>query len=172
MEKTHCKYCLEEIQAEAKKCPHCQGWQTKFDPQNPKVGLYLSLVIIALIPILLAPLLFEIYSDDPKDDVDTSLKSLEVISSSLKTFECEGTKCLAIVGIIENTSDQVWNNVFFHVDFYDSNDQLIDTFSDRDSDIVIPARSKTTFRVVRIATNERSAYSSHKVSIRWAKTLE
>jgi hypothetical protein len=54
---------------------------------------------------------------------------------------------------------------------YDAQGTLIDTVSELDYDIAVPAKSSTTFRIMKKASREPAKYAKHKVYIRWAERL-
>jgi hypothetical protein len=175
MEKVLCRFCKEEISKEAKRCPHCQSWLTRWglDLNNPKAAFFFfSILFFILMPLLI---IFMFYSEDyiqvsnRKSEVASTV--LKITESSLHTFKCGDSECIVILGTIDNRSNSSWGYICFHVGLFDSDGQLIDTFSDYNYDIVVPSNSSTAFRVSRTAIRDLSKYSKHRISIRWASKM-
>jgi len=176
MDKTICRYCKEEINKDAKKCPHCHGWQVKWglDLQNPKaLIIYLLFLLFIIMPAFIVVMTnLERYWRSSKTETnisETSYKVIEISTSSLDTYKCGNSKCIAISGVIENKSNSAWKDLYFHAELFNKHDQMIDNFSNHDYDIIVPANASTTFRITESAIKDLSEYSKHKVSIRWAR---
>jgi len=176
MSEKHCILCKKEIHLEAKKCPHCLSWQSKWlsDMQNPKTGLlYMLGVFILTISVLAA---FDAYESSQENDKrntttnpETSYKIIEILETEANYYKCDETfNCIVITGHLNNPSNKTWANVYFHIEYFDSNKNLIDNYSEKESELIIPKQSKTSFKLANRAYKNKEAYSSHKVTIRHA----
>ena len=179
MDKTICRYCKEEINKDAKKCPHCHGWLVKWglDFQNPKsIIIFLLLFFFIMMPafiVIMTNLEEYLKKSKTKPNIsETSYKIIEISTSSLNTYKCGDSKCIVISGVIENKSNSAWKDLYFHAELFNKHDQMIDNFSNHDYDIIVPVNGSTTFRISGYAVKDLSEYSKHKIYIRWARKID
>ncbi|MCP4112908.1 MAG: hypothetical protein GY749_46515 [Desulfobacteraceae bacterium] len=174
MENKQCMFCKKIIDEEAQKCPYCQSWQSKWElhahSPNPKTLLLTIVFLFAAVATFII-IISQRKESERESEPKVSFNVLKIAESSLETFDRGDSKYLAVLGKIENKSEFSWRNVFFHVDLFDSNNNLIDAFSDKNYYIVIPANSNTTFRIRAVPIRNLSEYSSHKVYIRRATKM-
>ena len=175
MTEKHCILCKKEIHPEAKKCPHCLSWQSKWlsDMQNPKTGfLYMLGIFVLTIAILATFDAYESFTENDKSNKTTSSEStykvIEVLKTEANYYKCEEFNCIVITGELNNPSNKFWTSIYFHVEYFDSNNNLIDNYSEKESDLLIPKNSKTSFKLANRAYKNKEAYNSHKVTIRYA----
>ena len=176
MTEKHCILCKKEIHPEAKKCPHCLSWQSQWlsDMQNPRTGfIYMLGIFILTISILAAFDAYESSQKSNKSNASTnseeSYKTIEILETEANYYQCDETfNCIVITGHLKNPSNKFWTSVYFHIEYFDKNNNLIDNYSEKESDLLIPAKSKTSFKLANRAYKNKEAYSSHKVTIRYA----
>ena len=79
---------------------------------------------------------------------------------------------LSVVGTLENDSVYDVKSVVVEVQYFNKDKELIDSATDSDYSIVVPAHSKATFRVDTQAAHPESAYQSHAVVINSATAIK
>lgn len=120
----------EEVKSTAKRCPHCQTWLRKWgiDPSDPKFVIWwIVIVITVIVTTILATAIFK--SEDKKFHDYRS--RLTITESKLHYSYEECCSSVSVLGKIKNESDIPWEDIHFEVQFYDSENKLIDTFSER-----------------------------------------
>jgi hypothetical protein len=100
-----------------------------------------------------------------------SFEILEITDSALETYSCNEEKCIVIFGKIENSSNNTWDKVHFHVELYNSDNELIDVFSELNWDFVLSPNATSSFRISKKAVRDLNEYSSHTIEIRWARKI-
>ena len=163
-----CKTCGEEIKAKALKCPHCQTWQTKwkYDQTNPKHHLVFILLLFGF----MGYMFYSSFGSSFNHKEFEKYKSLVEIKNtniSFSTASCGST--VTVIGAIVNNSNISWKDIYFETQFFDKDNELIDTVSDHDYDLVVLKNSESTFKVAGAAAKEQSLYNHYKVIIKDAK---
>lgn len=118
--------------------------------------------------LLLAPTaLFLLLVVHPVFAQDVSFQdSLTIVDSKIHySANKNEAHLISCIGTVENHSNKSWNELVFEVQYFNSEDQLIDTTSEYDYSIVIPAHDTIAFRVTGHAIHEASEYQTHKVRI-------
>ena len=96
--------------------------------------------------------------------------SLKIVESkfhySSKKDEYNFVTCL---GTVENNSDKSWDEIVFQVQYFNSQNELIDTATDYNYSMVVPANDKITFRIRAGADRGQEEYKTHKIRITSAK---
>ncbi|GLX77303.1 hypothetical protein tinsulaeT_06430 [Thalassotalea insulae] len=157
----NCIMCFCEIDERAKKCPQCRSLQAKFSnlENNPILITLLSFLILGIFGFIFYE---NFYLRDLKDQAADNLVA-KVDSISIKL---EGdTQYVACLGEVKNVSGYQFKGIQYQVEFFDDNNQLIDSFAVSDDDIVLKPDSNTTFRVRGVAHQQLSAYTVCQVTI-------
>ena len=167
-EMKECKTCGEEIKAKALKCPRCQTWQTKwkYDQSNPKHHLIFIAILFGAMGIMFYSSLGSIFNTNEFSDN----KSLVVVKDSKVSFtekECGTT--VSIIGTITNNSEESWKDFNFEAQFFNENNELIDTVSDQNYDLILLPNDDGTFKVTGAADKSEASYNHHKVIIKDAR---
>lgn len=92
--------------------------------------------------------------------------SLKIVDSKIHySTNKNEANLISCIGTLENLSNKSWNELVFEVQYFNSENQLIDTTSEYDYSITIPAHDTIAFRVTGHAIHEASDYQAHKVRI-------
>ena len=162
-----CVLCGEPIRPAARKCPHCQGWQSRWaalaDQKNPKFQLLFLLIFIG---VFIVPLLM-IFRDS-HTYLAEDRPPLQVTASRLHIVDRSGTPWISVVGTLRNTSTDRWSRPSFHVDIFNGRDELVDVLDGEVGDLVILPKSDSSFRVLQRAATNSSEYVRHQVAVRTA----
>lgn len=167
-EMKECPSCCEEINAKAIKCPRCHAWQSKwrFDQSNIKHQLIFMALIFGIMGVILSSSLGSLFN--PKDFSES--KSLIKIKDSKISYsirECGAQ--ITVIGTILNNSEIAWKDFNFETQFYNKNNDLIDTISDQNYDLVLLPNSESAFKVTGTADKTEPSYHHHIVIIKDAR---
>ncbi len=167
-EMKECKTCGEEIKAKALKCPRCQTWQSKwrYDQSNIKHIFVAMLLAFGVIGFVFLNAFGNIFN--PKDFKDSqALIKIENTIISFSEKPC-GSR-VTILGTIVNNSDITWKDFYFEAQFYNKENELIDTLSDKIYDLILLKNDKTTFKITGSADKDEALYDHHLVIIKTAR---
>lgn len=99
-----------------------------------------------------------------------AVQSLEITKSSINFTPYDDYNEITCVGKIKNKSDVAINEVVFQVQYFNSENELIDTVTGHDYSFIVPPKEEIAFRVSDTAARKLSKdYASHKVIITSAK---
>lgn len=171
-----CKYCKEPIREEARRCPHCQSFQSDKHPLDGGQGMRTALVIVLPMFLVLAlvcvvGIVHDSHQSSVKDRVDART-CLAVTESEIVACNGGNDRCITVRGRLQNKSPHEWAKVAFHVDFMDKDARVIDTCSFVDYDLIVLPQQETTFRFLFKPVCDLPADSTHKIEIRWAQQLD
>lgn len=156
-----CIMCFLEIDVRAKKCPHCRSLQTQLGnlEAHPWFVFIAIVVLFGIFGIIFYNAAYR-YVDlkDIPNALQVEVESIDYNSGMAGNY-------VACLGTISNASEYQWSRLRFEVRFLDSNGQLIDTFSKVDSELLIPASGKSTFRVRGEAQGPEPKYSSCNIRV-------
>ena len=167
-EMKECKTCFEEINAKALKCPRCQTWQTKwkYDQSNPKHHLIFLAILFGAMGIMFYSSLGSIFNPNEFSD---NKSSFVVKDSKVSFTEKECGTTVSIIGTITNNSEVSWKDFNFEAQFFNEDNELIDTVSDQNYDLILLPNDDGTFKVTGAADKSKSSYHHHKVTIKDAR---
>lgn len=163
-----CPSCCEQINAKAKKCPRCQAWQSKwrFDQSNLKH----QFIFIALLLIVMGALYTGFIGNILSPGNFNDSKALINVTNSSFNYSIEDCGArISVIGTIANNSDKTWKDVYFEVQFFNDKNELIDTISENEYDLVLLPKDKTTFKIKGAADKEEAAYDHHEIIIKTAR---
>ena len=107
-----------------------------------------------------------------KNNYQDYASSLIITESKLhySTKECDSY--ISVLGKIKNESDVSWEDFYFEIQFYDEKNNLIDTISKYDRNLILLQNSESTFRVRDSADKSEEEYVSHKIIIKQASEAD
>lgn len=155
-----CPECAEEIDEMAKKCPRCHSSQSR-------LGLFFtSGVGTALVFIVLGVLFYGTLVKRMFPNVIYDTDSILAIMDSKHQFSgSTSNRQVAVVGTIQNFSDNALSEVYFHVKFLNLKGEVIDVISDMDFDFVVPPGAEIMFKARGRASAPENQYHSHMISV-------
>lgn len=167
-EMKECPSCGEQIKAKAIKCPRCQSWQSKwrFDQSNIKHQLIFMAIILGIMAIIFSSSLGSTFN--PKDFAD-SKTSFEIKNSKVSFTQKDCGTRISVIGTITNNSDDSWKDFNFEAQFFNEHNELIDTVSDQNYDLVLLPNDESAFKVTGAADKPETSYRHHKVIIKDAR---
>jgi hypothetical protein len=163
-----CPSCCEQINARAIRCPRCHSWQSKwrFDQSNIKHQVIFLALIFGFMAIVFSSLFGSIFN--PKDFSESkSLLEIKNSKVSYSTKDCGPS--ITVICTISNNSDIAWKDFNFEAQFYNENNDLIDTVSDQNYDLLLLANDESTFKITGSADKPEALYHHHKVIIKDAR---
>ncbi len=99
-------------------------------------------------------------------------KSLSIADSKINYTTYDGYNSISCIGTIENHSNVKWLYPVIEVQFFNSNNELIDTITDRQYNMVVPANDSVAFRLDGQPDKAKSEYVSHQVRITSAEQVK
>lgn len=163
-----CKYCFQEIDSRARKCPHCLTLQGAL-----AVIVFVAFVIIASVGILVftTP---NVILNMPSNAVDSPMdliKEIEVVQSELVFGQLQGGLTVGTIGMLKNHTDVRVNVSTLEVQHYDASGKLIDVSMESyfGIGITIAPRGEATFEISKLADQPKDSYASYKVFVRDAR---
>jgi hypothetical protein len=163
-----CYQCGEEIKEIARKCPHCQSWQTGIGAAMANPAKAALLAIVPMLFILLWSW-FWIGPRRDKNEFEKHRAEVTVTSSKMTWSKEEDGNFISIIGTLKNDGNVKWNNLQLEAQYFNPAGILIDTQSDRNYDIILLPHSEHAFRMRDYADKPASEYATHKVFIRDAE---
>ena len=167
-EMKECPSCCEQINAKAIKCPHCQAWQSKwrYDQSNLKHQLIFITTLLAVFGVAYTGLIGSMFGSGDFDD-NKNLIKIENSNFNYAVKDC-GAR-ISIIGSIQNDSEITWKDIYFEVQFFNDKNELIDTISENEYDLLLLPTESTSFKITGAADKEKSSYDHHKIIIKSAR---
>lgn len=167
-ETKECRFCREQIDARARRCPHCRMQQTKwaftFHPAVLAAGWLLLLLVLGFWAITVTGWLGSGRAVQLPEQLD-------VVQSQMVFEDAAPDPFVAVVGIIRNTGHVAWRQVQVEVQFFDGEGHLVDTVTDVLFNGHIGSGNERGFRVSGQPYLSRERYASHRVVIRSARRV-
>ncbi len=165
-EMKQCHACGEEIKSIAKRCSHCQTWQSKWriEPSDPRYAI----IWVVIMLVIFGGMYFKMGFWGKKDFQDYASK-LFITDSSINYGSDNCGSFVSVIGKIKNNTDVAWEDVYFEVQFFNSDNKLIDTISDNDYSLVMIPKSESTFKVRGKADHNKEAYKNFKIIVKKAR---
>jgi len=166
-----CPLCFQSIRLEAKKCPYCHHWQTRwhttiYHPASAMLAFVLPMGLLWVGAMYSFSTMFG--CSDPTKFLDYR-HQITVLSSTVH-YEDEGEHpSIYVVGKIKNGSPKAWEDIQIEIQYFDEAGKLIDTAKRTlDYTVVLPGDEKA-FRVPTKPIHPKEDYKSHKVFLRSGK---
>jgi hypothetical protein len=158
--------CQMDILEKAKKCPHCQHFQSRaamffYSPAFP-VAIAL-IVFVVLIAILQATLL------DRGEQFQQFAGQVTVTDSKIEFGERKDGPIVAVIGTMRNDSEIPWQEVRFQVDFKDAAGKVVDTGQKHEYSFYIPAKESLPIKLSFRREFPETVYASQSVRVVSAK---
>jgi hypothetical protein len=152
-----CKMCSMSIPESARKCPHCQHFQSRVSMFmfHPAFG-----IIFVLIPMFI---LLAVFSKEYSQQI-------EIIESEIKFGVLRGEPSVAVIGTINNSSPIPWKAICFQVEFVDEKGVKSDTGQKEELyGYRVPSGEEQSFKVSFPREFPEENYVGHTIRIISAK---
>ena len=170
-----CIHCKEQMQADARVCPHCQRTQTRLDVRDPRTGLVLVVLVLAVI--------FGIqhyFEKEFKAHTGSSSPiargAVVVLEPSFAFVPGTSSSCdmqeLVIIGRLRNTSSHGVKDPKIIVSFYNSSHRLVDVVSESNLQTTIGAGGEVGFRATSKPTAMATEYVTFDIKVVGGSDLE
>jgi hypothetical protein len=160
-ETKECIMCFSKIDARSKKCFHCRSLQAKYS------NIENSPILIGLFFVLLIGVGGYFYMDIVHfRNIKGAYKDLSISVNEVSEKIEGNTLYIACLGNIKNEQKYRFTNLKLEANFYDKQDNLIDTILYKDKEISVPPNEDISFRVRGEGQKKLGEYSSCKVTIR------
>jgi hypothetical protein len=160
-----CRTCKESIAEGAKRCPHCLTWQSKwaFEQGSPQ-SYVLSFGMLGLLFIGIFGGLWFLESIENEAPPNFG-GSLIVEADQLFGWEDSETHYVVVLATALNSSSHAWERIHIQFDFFDTKNNRIDSWIDRDYDLVVPPKGEVRFRITRTAIRPVEDYSEVSIQV-------
>ena len=153
-----CLDCKEQMNTEARKCPHCHSYQRKIDrffgPQG--FGRYSSSIVFIF-------LAFAIYFSgvfdydpiyNPKSDLAITESAFQFDESRCRS----GGQRVSLIGTITNRTKVAYQRIVISVTYYDESNDPINVVHDEIHDLIVPPESSQKFRASGCYSQDKALY--------------
>jgi hypothetical protein len=163
--KVTCKLCCMDIPKLAKKCPYCQHWQFRWNTIifHPVFAIA-PLIIVFIIFLSMMQFMFRnmIVS---KEQFSPFVDQISITKSKMEFGEDQNGEVVVVIGKMKNASPVDWKDVRIHADFFNGNEELIDTGQQESYTWRLPGDDELAFKVSFQCLFPEKDYVSHKVRV-------
>jgi hypothetical protein len=156
-----CKMCFMAIPVQAKKCPHCQHFQSRLHQIMFNPGI---VALVFLIPAFAVPYFFSRMFDRGEDYLPYS-GQVQITESKIAFGETSNSATVAVIGTIQNSSSIPWKDILFQVDFQDANGQRVDAGQKEPFPYFLPAGDSLSFKVSFRREFPETNYVHHTIRV-------
>jgi hypothetical protein len=103
------------------------------------------------------------------EDFKLHAGEITIQQSELKFGELESGPTVAVLGTMRNSGEISWDEVYFTVQLFDGDNNLIDAVQEEKYFFVVPANGSSSFKVSFPREFPKEHYVSHKVQVVSAK---
>jgi hypothetical protein len=164
MARKTCPMCCSEIPEAARKCPHCQHFQSRaalfFHPATA--------AFIVIIPMAIALIVFANIFDRGEEFAPYSGQII-VTNTHIAFGETKNGPTIAVLGEIRNNSPIPWKDINLHAHFKDAAGRTIDAASEDKYSLIVPAHSTSEFKLSFRREFPETNYAQHTVRVLSAK---
>src|SRR5438105_77923 len=138
-----CKMCWMEIPQQARKCPHCHHFQSRWSMVmfHPAFAVCFACLPLAVMMILFANMF------DTGEKYETYKDQIVITDSQIAFGDTKSGATVAVVGTIKNSSRVSWKEIQFHVEFLDAAGKRADVGAREDYSFRLPAGETSSFKV-------------------------
>ena len=157
--------CCMEIPLEARKCPHCQHFQTRaalFLYHPVCAGLLAMLPFMAFV-IVMARLF------DKGEDYQEYKDQIVITESQMAFGEFKSGDTVGVIGTITNHSAVPWKEILFNVEFTDAAGRRVDVGQKEEYQFHLPPHDSLAFKVSFRREYPATNYVKHTVRVATAK---
>lgn len=169
--KKPCKMCCEEMDARARRCPHCRAWQSRWVILSHPYAVALWCALVFAVPWAAHLVLLNAVTGffDTGRDFAEYQNQLHVVHSDMVFGATDSGPVAAVVGRIRNDSDVTWSSVQIEVQFKDQQGRLVDTVTEiRFFRAILPG-AEMPFKASVVAEQPLERYASWDVIVRSAR---
>lgn len=166
-----CRVCRELMAADAKRCPRCQAWQSSwatfwFGGNTHSFAQQIVWIVVMLIVMWAS---FRFFMFPSGKDFEEHRGDLTFATQSMSFGQEKDREFFAVVGTIRNASGTTWRDPYVEARFFNSKNELIDTYSTQLRDVIIRARGDAAFRLTGYTARPSAEYSKVTLMITSAK---
>jgi hypothetical protein len=158
-----CKMCCMEIPEKARKCPHCHSFQDRLSQV-----LYHPGVMLAALPVFIMVIFFARMFDKGRD-FELYKDQVIVTESQLALGDTKSGATIAVLGTIKNNSPVPWEDIQFHVEFFDAQGRRVDVGDELEYSFRLSAHETSSFKVSFRREFPETNYVKHVVRVAGAK---
>lgn len=161
-----CPICCEQINAQARKCPHCQHFQNKWTLLAYHPAVAVAPMILAFVAC--GVFLTRVFS--PGEDFESHRAQIHVAESAMQFGERPAAQSapaptVAVVGTIQNDSGITWKDAVIEVEYFDKDHKLIDARQQRDYTEVLAPGQPCAFKISMTRDFSADKYASYEVRV-------
>jgi hypothetical protein len=135
-----------------------------FHPAFAMIPLFLFLVVfIAVFSFMFRNMFYE------GENFKLHAGEITIQQSELKFGELESSPTVVVLGTVRNSGEVSWDEVYFTVQLFDGDNNLVDAAQEEERSFVIPANGSSSFKVSFPREFPKEHYVSHKVRVVSAK---
>src|SRR5688500_13207091 len=164
MAQKNCPMCCSEIPEAARKCPHCQHFQTRAALLfHPATAAFMVSIPMAISLIIFATIL------DRGEEFAPYLGQITATNTHIAFGETKNGATIAVLGEIRNNSPIPWKDINLHALFEDASGRTIDVATEDKYSLHLPAHSTSQFKLSFRREFPETNYAHHTVRVLAAK---
>lgn len=158
--------CQMDIPEKAKKCPHCQHFQSRAAMffYSPAFPIAIALIVFLILIATLEAMLF-----DRGEQFQSFAGQVQITDSKIVFGERKDGPVIAVLATMKNDSEIPWNEVRFQVDFKDAAGKVVDAAQKHEYSFYIPAKESLPIKLSFRREFPETIYASHSVRVISAK---
>jgi hypothetical protein len=161
-----CPMCMGPVREGAYKCPHChtRQYRTSIHLVDRSDVILFGVIFLAIVTSAL------IRRGDRDEAAFTDHPgALEISGIELSNPGEDSSREIIALGRIKNVSEIPWKDLYFEAQFFNRAGALIDTVSNHDYQLFVPAHGESTFKITLRSSRPKDEYANCKIFIRQAR---
>ena len=149
-----CFLCRTPIDVDAKKCPHCWAFQARWKNLEGSpwgAGAFLLMILGVFGSAAYGALTRPVF--------ETHAAALTAEASRIDVIETPKGPQVSCLVRIRNATEHRWRDFSFEVRLLDTNGVLVDTYTARERNLLVPAKGDANLRVRGPASLDAGAYT-------------